>query len=182
MDQRKLKTRQSIEEAFLQLRKEKSVEQISVTELSRLARISKATFYLHYRDIFDLSEKLQMSIINEVLDHVEISPAIMDHFLEFSKEITTVMGQYTSALTVLFSGTQMAMIPILLENQIRERILEQSPELKTDSELSIRLTYHIQGSYHAYLRHAHHTDIRKILDIIDDIQHKTGLDVSGEIR
>ena len=63
MDQRKLKTQQAIHNAFLQLRKEKNLEQISVTELSRLAKISKATFYLHYRDIFDLSEKLQMAIV-----------------------------------------------------------------------------------------------------------------------
>lgn len=182
MDQRKLKTRQSIEEAFLQLRKEKSVEQISVTELSRLARISKATFYLHYRDIFDLSEKMQTAAIKQVLDQISISISVMDHWPEFAKEMMGIMDQDNTVLTILFSGSQMAMVPILLENQIRERILEQSPELKTDSELSIRLTYHIQGSYHAYLRHAHHTDIRKILDTIDDIQHKTGLDASGQIR
>ena len=182
MDQRKLKTQQAIEDAFVQLRKEKSLEQISVTELSRLARISKATFYLHYRDIFDLSEKMQTAAIKQVLDQISISISVMDHWPEFAKEMMGIMDQDNTVLTILFSGSQMAMVPILLENQIRERILEQSPELKTDSELSIRLTYHIQGSYHAYLRHVHHTDIRKILDIIDDIQHKTGLDASGQIR
>ena len=174
MDQRKLKTRQAIEEAFLLLRKDNSLEQISVTELSRLARISKATFYLHYRDIFDLSEKLQKTAIRQVLDQIHISIAVLDHWPEFAEEIMRIMD-HNAALSVLFSGAQMATVPILLEDQIRGRILEQSPELKENSELSIRLTYHIQGSYHAYLRHAHHTDIRKILDIIDDIQHNIGI-------
>ena len=72
----------------------------------------------------------------------------------------------------------MGMIPILLEDQIRARILEQSPELKEDSELSIRLTYHIQGSYHTYLRHAHHTDMHRILDIIHDIHDMAGMRAS----
>ncbi len=178
MDQRKLKTRQAIHDAFVALRREKSLEQISVTELSRLARISKATFYLHYRDIFDLSEKLQMAIINEALDQMDISPSIMNRLPEFSKEVTTIMARYSSALTILFSDSQMAMIPVFLENHIRERIWKHSPELRENVELSIRLTYHIQGSYHAYLRHAHHTDMRRILDIIQDIHDKGGMDPS----
>ena len=177
MDLRKKKTLHAIKVAFCELRAQKNLEQISVTELSSLAQISKATFYLHYRDIFDLSEKLQMSIINDALDQMIISPSIMDHWPEFAKEMTTVMDQYYPALTVLFSGSQMAMLPVLLENQIRERIWEHSPELKEDLELSIRLTYHIQGSYHAYLRHAHHADMRRILDIIHDIHHKDTMDV-----
>ena len=175
MDQRKLKTQQAIQTAFLQLRKEKALEQISVTELSRLARISKATFYLHYRDIFDLSEKLQKNAIKQALDQVEISVSIIDHWTDFGKEIMTIFDRDSAALTVLFSDSQMAMIPVLLEDQIRERLLLQTPELKEDTELSIRLTYHIQGSYHAYLRHAHHTEVGRILDIIDDIHHKAGL-------
>lgn len=177
MDQRKVKTQQAIQDAFLQLRKDKPLEQISVTELARLARISKATFYLHYRDIFDLSEKLQTASIRQVLDQIDISPSVMDHWPEFAKELMEIMDRDSSALTILFSDSQIAMIPILLEDQIRHRIWPQSPALHEDTELSIRLTYHIQGSYHAYLRHAHHTDIRKILEIIDDIHYKSGMTI-----
>lgn len=178
MDQRKLKTQQSIQDAFLQLRKEKSLEQISVTELARLARISKATFYLHYRDIYDLSEKLQAAAIKQVLDQITISPSVMDHWPEFAKELMEIMDRDNSALRILFSDAQMAMIPVLLENQIRHRILQQSSTLHEDTKLSIRLTYHVQGSYHAYLRHANHTDIREILDIIYDIHDKSGISVA----
>ena len=178
MDQRKVKTQQAIQDAFLQLRKDKPLEQISVTELARLARISKATFYLHYRDIFDLSEKLQTASIRQVLDQIDISPAVMDHWPVFAKELMEIMDRDNSSLTILFSDAQMAMIPVLLENQIRHRILQQSSTLDEDTKLSIRLTYHVQGSYHAYLRHANHTDIREILDIIDDIHVKSGMSVA----
>ena len=91
MDQRKIKTQQAIQDAFLQLRKEKSLEQISVTELSRLARISKATFYLHYRDIFDLSEKLQISVIQQILDQINISSSALDQWPEFVRRMMIVM-------------------------------------------------------------------------------------------
>ena len=175
MDQRKLKTRQAIQAAFLRLRTEKTLEQISVTELSRLAKISKATFYLHYRDIFELSEKMQEAVIRQVLAQIDISPSVLDHWAAFTKNIMTAVGQDQSVLPVLFSGTQSAMFPVLLENQLREYILEQSPELREDTDLSIRLTYHIQGGYHTYMRQAHHADTERILDIIADIHNKTGI-------
>ena len=178
MDQRKIKTQQAILDAFLQLRKEKSLEQISVTELSRLARISKATFYLHYRDIFDLSEKLQISVIQQILDQINISSSALDQWPEFVRRMMIVMEVNSQLAEVLFSGTQMSMFPLLLENQLRESILEQSPELKNDLELSIRLTYHIQGSYHAYMRHAGDKSIEQILNIIADIHSKSGMSLS----
>ena len=69
----------------------------------------------------------------------------------------------------------MVKFPLLLEDLLRESILEQSPELKEDTELSIRLTYHIQGSYHAYLRHAPRTDMYRILEIINDVHGNSGI-------
>jgi AcrR family transcriptional regulator len=168
MDQRKIKTQQAIQEAFLQLRKEKNLEQISVTELSRLARISKATFYLHYRDIFDLSEKLQIEVIRQILDQIDISSSALEQWPEFTKRMMSAMGETHHLMEILFSGSQMSMFPMLLENQLRESILGQSQQFNKDIELSIRLTYHVQGSYHAYMRHAGNKSIEEILRIITD--------------
>ena len=55
MDLRIQKTRNSIINAFLELRSRKPIEKITVTELAELAVINKATFYKHYKDIYDLS-------------------------------------------------------------------------------------------------------------------------------
>lgn len=54
MDRREIKTKRSIKNAFLKLRSKKEIEQITIRELAEEAEISKATFYLHYRDIYDL--------------------------------------------------------------------------------------------------------------------------------
>ena len=180
MDQRKIKTQQAIQDAFLQLRKGKSLEQISVTELSKLARISKATFYLHYRDIFDLSEKLQTKVIQKILDQTDISSSALEQWPEFIERMMVAMEENSHLAAVLFSGPQMSMLPLLLENQLRESILDKSPDLENDLELSIRLTYHVQGGYHAYMRHAGDKSIEEILNIIADIHSKSGVGLSGE--
>lgn len=46
------------------------IEKITVTELARAAEINKATFYLHYRDIYDLSEAYARALANRVVDEL----------------------------------------------------------------------------------------------------------------
>lgn len=67
MDIRSIKTRQKIARCFLERLKEKPISKISVTELCRMARINRATFYKHYLDIRDLQESLEQ----EVLEHIK---------------------------------------------------------------------------------------------------------------
>ncbi len=57
-DLRYKRTRQAIEDAFLSLIVRKSVNKITVTEISKLAGISRKTFYDHYLDIYDLVDYL----------------------------------------------------------------------------------------------------------------------------
>ena len=56
MDRRIQRTRNSLFSAFIELRATKPVEKITVKELTEKANISKQTFYLHFQDIYDLSE------------------------------------------------------------------------------------------------------------------------------
>lgn len=62
-DLRVRRTKMNIENAFLELLKERPIEKITVTELAERAMINKGTFYLHYQDIYDLYYK---TIVNDV--------------------------------------------------------------------------------------------------------------------
>ena len=57
-DRRIVRTRASIADAFLALRRKKPLERITVRELCEAAGINKSTFYTHYRDIYDLSDAM----------------------------------------------------------------------------------------------------------------------------
>ena len=52
MDIRIEKTRQSIINAFIELRSHKELERITIKELCEKAQINKSTFYAHYQDIY----------------------------------------------------------------------------------------------------------------------------------
>ncbi|RDU24685.1 TetR/AcrR family transcriptional regulator [Anaerosacchariphilus polymeriproducens] len=67
-DRRKIRTKRVIKETFLDLLKEKEINKISVAELADRADIGRGTFYLHYKDIYDLYEQFE----NEIFDQLEV--------------------------------------------------------------------------------------------------------------
>ena len=67
IDRRIRKTQKQIQDGFIQLRKKKHIKDITVKELCESIDINRGTFYLHYKDIYDLSEQLE----NEMLTNFE---------------------------------------------------------------------------------------------------------------
>jgi len=85
VDRRVRKTKKQLIAGLTTLMQEKSIKDITVRELSELADINRGTFYLHYRDIFDMVEKIENEMF-EVFDQVisKHSPETLNghpHFL-----------------------------------------------------------------------------------------------------
>jgi len=86
-DRRIRKTKTQILRTFTQLLMQKDLKDISVSELTQLADINRGTFYLHYKDIYDLFEQTE----NEILEN-----------------FIGILGKYRKY-------AQMPLMPILLE-------------------------------------------------------------------
>ena len=59
-------TKQQIKNAFTKLLKEKGIDSLTISEIARDANINRGTFYLHYIDKYDLMEKLENDVIEEL--------------------------------------------------------------------------------------------------------------------
>lgn len=73
-DRRVKKTKKAMFLALAELLSEKPLSNISVREIADLADINRGTFYLHYRDVYDMVEKLQNEIFekfNYIVDNHE---------------------------------------------------------------------------------------------------------------
>lgn len=71
IDRRVRKTKKHIRLALTQLIKEKSIKNISVREIADLADLNRGTFYIHYKDVYDLLEQIEDEMFegfNQVLD------------------------------------------------------------------------------------------------------------------
>lgn len=55
------------EMAFIELIQSKDISGISVSDICRLAGVSRTTFYVHYTDIYDLAEKARRSLEKELV-------------------------------------------------------------------------------------------------------------------
>ena len=59
MDRRVRKTRTMLRLCLARLLKKKKIQEISVKEISEMADINRGTFYLHYRDVYDLLASIE---------------------------------------------------------------------------------------------------------------------------
>ncbi|OEK65814.1 hypothetical protein AST00_08365 [Staphylococcus equorum] len=70
-DRRKLKSRKDINNAFLDLLQEKGISGVTVFNITKRANINRSTFYLHYKDKYDLFEQYVENLLNEMFSTIE---------------------------------------------------------------------------------------------------------------
>ncbi|PLR80350.1 TetR family transcriptional regulator [Bacillus canaveralius] len=71
VDRRILKSQEAIKNAFIQLMTQKSLDDITIQDISDTANVSRGTIYLHYLDKFDLLDKLIEEHIYELREICE---------------------------------------------------------------------------------------------------------------
>ena len=65
VDSRVRRTKRLLRQGLTELLKEKSIKKITVRELSERVDINRGTFYLHYKDIYDLVEQIEQELFDE---------------------------------------------------------------------------------------------------------------------
>ena len=169
MDLREKKTKRSINNAFLQIRSKKPLEKITVKELCELAEISKATFYLHYKDIYDLSDTLQQQVITDIVSHLENPKDIIFNLQK--AHIQIIEGYYANQniVHILFSDSQFSKLPECIETKKKKIVFEQFPELKNDAATNIRITYQMMGSFYAFYKYEKQFGHETVLKTVNNI-------------
>jgi AcrR family transcriptional regulator len=60
-------TKDKIRNAFFELYAEKKIDRISIKEITDRAQLNRGTFYVYYKDIYDLLEKTEDELIAELV-------------------------------------------------------------------------------------------------------------------
>lgn len=169
MDLREKKTKKAIRNAFLELRAKKPLERISIKELAELAEISKATFYLHYHDIYDLSDCLQKEIIQNILNSISQPDLFLSDRARFIYELHHAFHSQQAMIDILFSGSQASVLPNSIERELKNYIFEFIPEARTDAKFNILLSYSVQGGYHVHLENHKQFGIDYIIETLIEV-------------
>ena len=68
--QRVVETKEKIKDAFFELYATKKIERISIKEITEKANLNRGTFYVYYKDIYDLLEKTEDELISELMEKI----------------------------------------------------------------------------------------------------------------
>ncbi len=171
MDLRVQKTKKNIINAFLQVRAKKPLEKITVKEIAELAEINKATFYLHYQDLYQLSETLENEVIQSVLQGIEHPESIFNENSLFTTELYESIIANEQLINILFSGNRSINFITLFEKELKALILKVNPEYQESLEKNVAITYLIYGGYYTYTKY-HEIDASVVFKLISKLSEK----------
>lgn len=65
-NKRKKASQEKIEKIFVELIQAKEINEISVTDICKIAKLNRSTFYANYLDVYDLADKIREKLEIEV--------------------------------------------------------------------------------------------------------------------
>lgn len=109
-DIRVKRTKRLIKKGLAELSKTKSITKITVKELTDHIEINRGTFYLHYKDIYELIDAIENELYDEInarlsavspseliKSPIEICECVCDHLRENTETYAMLMGEHGDA-------------------------------------------------------------------------------------
>ena len=124
-DIRVRRTKKLLRKGVAELGKTKSVNKITVKELTDLIEINRGTFYLHYKDVYDLVDSIEEELCNEFNQKVlSVTPDdiinrpldILESYFEYfriNKDIFTVLTGENGDAKFVYKFGEMSSVKLL---------------------------------------------------------------------
>ena len=133
-DRRVRRTKKLLTQALTQLLQEKQINEITVKELTDLADMNRGTFYLYYKDMFDMLEKIEDGMF-EALDAI-VSPHEHDDVSQQTKPILLELFRFIEdnqeMCRVLLSPHGDMNFLHRLNEVVREKCLKAWPNIRKE--------------------------------------------------
>ena len=102
-DSRVKRTKKLIRKGLAELAKKKSINKITVKELTDLIEINRGTFYLHYKDIFDLVDSIENSLYDEFNEIIKtVNPkTILETPIDILEKFCVFISENADAFVML---------------------------------------------------------------------------------
>lgn len=65
------KTKQLIQKSFMEILEKKSFEAITIGDITKTAQINRGTFYLHFKDKYDLLDQIEQQLFSALGSHID---------------------------------------------------------------------------------------------------------------
>ncbi len=99
-NRRTIYTKTVIKEEFLTILEKKELGKVTVTEICKAAHINRGTFYLHYRDPYDLFEQIEAELITQIVPLIMVESKDISEWLQV---FLTVIKENEKATKLILS-------------------------------------------------------------------------------
>ena len=176
-DRRVRKTKRALRTALAELITQKELRQITVQELADKADVHRATFYLHYQDIYDLYEQTGREIISRLREIIS-EDTNHSYALLFTQLINYLYDNPELSRMLFAGGGETAPLQAELYSLLEQKYIDiwryEVPGIAITDEMLYIVAYHIQGSFSLVSRwvrqnfSAPKEEIIKLLRMLDD--------------
>jgi len=128
-DRRVKRTKKALYDALLILLKKKTINEITVTELTTLADVNRATFYFYYTDLIDMLQQIQneaFESFKEVIQKATISVSTIEGFTEYAERLLNYCKENEALVRFIVNND----INNQLYTYIRQLMLTNIPNTK----------------------------------------------------
>jgi AcrR family transcriptional regulator len=125
-DRRVRRTKKLLMRSLTKLMTEKKINKITVTELTELADVNRSTFYLYYRDIYDMIDKIETEMFEEFnlqLKKLYISDPNRENTLSFFVFVFEFVRENADICKILLGQDG----DYTFLNKFKEAIMESQP-------------------------------------------------------
>lgn len=145
IDPRVIRTKKLIKSAFVELMQEMDINKITVNKIAEKATINRVTFYLHYKDIPDLLEKMAEEMLENIQQIIgkknidgERSYSVLEELLEYfaknAKFYKIVLGYRKAPIFT-------EQLLFVLRDLVRQRTLHRQINRTEDVQNDILIWY-----------------------------------------
>lgn len=142
-DLRVIKTRKLIYQTLLDLMKEKTFEEIKVSDVCSKAMINRSTFYAHYEDkyelLIDFLSNLKEEFARELNESCKENLSIREYYIRlislFLDHIDSKRDVYNSIMVNNRSSIMMDILLSVVNDDILKRFKENDINLKVPTEV-----------------------------------------------
>lgn len=140
-------TQQAIKTAFLDLLPHKELAKITVTQICQQANINRGTFYLHYKDVFDLYQQIEVEWVQAMQPLITILPH--EHLADWLKRLLIALKANEAVSKLVFAnfrdGTHVNEIFAEVHEQAIINFKAQYPS-NNPQIWELYFTYFVQGA------------------------------------
>lgn len=177
-DRRVRKTKKAIQDVFCELTKEKRLNEITVKELCARADINKSTFYLHYRDIYDLAKSIQNILMQDICSVIDeyAYDEIIKKIPEVWDRIAKAHFRHSNDLGVLMGRVGMSPMVQELEHAIIDKIMDKfvAAGMKKNSEAYFHHHLYVTFIINGYLGVLREFDVTEMETAMLEVSKRIG--------